>query len=201
MNYLAHFYLSGPEPGVICGNFIGDAVKGKDYDHYPDDIRHGILLHRFIDSTTDSHPINRESRALLRPYTGKYSAVALDMVYDHYLARHWHNYSGFSLESFFNRCLATLDNYHEWLPPVPLSLLEALQRHNWMVNYGSLEGLEGSLIGLSKRVRRGEKLPLAVEAVKRFDDQLEENFTRFFGHITGRVREEYGIAEFRPPEM
>ena len=31
MNYLAHLLLSGNDEDVIFGNFIGDAIKGKQY--------------------------------------------------------------------------------------------------------------------------------------------------------------------------
>ena len=57
MNYLAHLLLSGNDEDVIFGNFIGDAIKGKQYQDYSGSIQKGILLHRQIDTFTDSHPI------------------------------------------------------------------------------------------------------------------------------------------------
>ena len=48
MNYLAHIYLSGKNRQIQIGNFVGDAVKGKAYNSYPDFFRKGILLHRLI---------------------------------------------------------------------------------------------------------------------------------------------------------
>ena len=35
MNYLAHIYLSGDDPGMQIGNFIADGVKGNHYPDYP----------------------------------------------------------------------------------------------------------------------------------------------------------------------
>jgi len=55
MNYLAHVYLSGDNDLVTIGNFIADGIKGTQYKTYSKDIQIGILLHRHIDSYTDSH--------------------------------------------------------------------------------------------------------------------------------------------------
>ena len=62
MNYLAHIYLSGNDPDLIFGNFIADAVPGKQYKNYSNRIQEGIILHREIDSFTDQHPIFRKSK-------------------------------------------------------------------------------------------------------------------------------------------
>ena len=39
MNFLAHIYLSGDSRELLIGNFIGDYVKGKDYEKYPPGIQ------------------------------------------------------------------------------------------------------------------------------------------------------------------
>ena len=57
MNYLAHVYLSGDNIDIAIGNFISDCVKGNRYKSYPVKWQEGILLHRFIDTYTDSHEI------------------------------------------------------------------------------------------------------------------------------------------------
>jgi len=62
MNYLAHLLLSGNDEDVIFGNFIGDAVKGKQYQDYSPQIQKGILLHRQIDTFTDAHPVYLQSK-------------------------------------------------------------------------------------------------------------------------------------------
>ena len=42
MNYLAHIYLSNNKPPLQIGNFIADAVKGKNYLNYPQEMQEGI---------------------------------------------------------------------------------------------------------------------------------------------------------------
>ncbi len=67
MNYLAHIFLSGNDDDVLIGNFIGDYVKGKDFNNYPAGIQKGILLHRRIDTYTDRHKIIHQSMSYFAP--------------------------------------------------------------------------------------------------------------------------------------
>ena len=62
MNFLAHIYLSGEDDFVKIGNFMADSIRGSQYLDYPNSLQKGILLHRHIDSFTDSHPIYRKSK-------------------------------------------------------------------------------------------------------------------------------------------
>ena len=77
MNHLAHCFLSFGDEDVLLGNFIGDFVKGHDWQHYPELVQRGILLHRAIDSYTDNHPIADRSVARIRPYARRYSLFTL----------------------------------------------------------------------------------------------------------------------------
>ena len=56
MNHVAHCFLSYPDAELLFGNFIGDYVKGRTWQDYPEGVQRGILLHRAIDVFTDTHP-------------------------------------------------------------------------------------------------------------------------------------------------
>src|SRR5882757_7102043 len=103
MNFLAHLYLSGNNEEILMGNFIGDHVKGNQLNSYPAKMRQGILLHRYIDTFTDSHFIMMQSKDRIRAYYRKYTPVITDVYYDHFLAANWKNYSDESLEEFAAR--------------------------------------------------------------------------------------------------
>ncbi|MCF6183790.1 MAG: ACP phosphodiesterase [Bacteroidales bacterium] len=100
MNFLAHIFLSGDNEAVKFGNFTGDWVKGKSYNNFPREIQKGILLHRKIDSYTDSHNTVKKSILKIRPAYGKYSGVVTDILYDHFLAQNWQIYSESSLKDY-----------------------------------------------------------------------------------------------------
>jgi acyl carrier protein phosphodiesterase len=86
MNYLAHAYLSFEITDITIGNMISDFVKGKQKLDYPIAIQQGIMLHRFIDSFTDSHAVTRQAKSFFKEAYGLYAGPLVDVVYDHFLA-------------------------------------------------------------------------------------------------------------------
>lgn len=116
MNFLAHLYLSGNHEEIMVGNFIGDYVKGKEYLYYPASIRKGIMLHRYIDSFTDSHPITKISRAHITQQYGKYSGIIIDIFYDYFLSSTWSTYSPVELQSFVDYVFAMLKKHYYDFP-------------------------------------------------------------------------------------
>ncbi|HKK60999.1 MAG TPA: hypothetical protein VJ951_00475, partial [Bacteroidales bacterium] len=108
MNFLAHIYLSGNDDQLKLGNFIGDYVKGRAFEQYPEKIQRGILLHRHIDHYTDHNPHTSETRRLLVPKYRHYAGILIDMFYDHFLAINWRRYSRVPLFTF-------IESFHELL--------------------------------------------------------------------------------------
>ena len=92
MNYLAHFYLSFDDSEILTGNFLGDFVTKKEYNALPLKIRKGIDLHREIDFLMDNHEVSKASKGVFSNHR-HYSSVIIDVVYDHFLAKNWKQYS------------------------------------------------------------------------------------------------------------
>ena len=109
MNYLAHLLLSGTNEELMLGNFIADHVKGSSINSYSPEVQRGIVIHRMIDHFTDQHEVTALGKMRLRPYVNKYAPVALDVIYDHYLARNWELYHQEKLSTFLdNTCTYTV---------------------------------------------------------------------------------------------
>ena len=79
---------------------MADGIRGNNYLNFSEDIKKGILLHRYIDTFTDAHPIYRQSKRRLHEKYGHYSGVIMDIVYDHFLAKNWASYSDSKQEDF-----------------------------------------------------------------------------------------------------
>ena len=64
MNYLAHMVVghwAGLDEKGVLGNFMGDAVKGRDVEGmWGVDVGRGIRLHRAIDDVSDRHEASRD---------------------------------------------------------------------------------------------------------------------------------------------
>jgi acyl carrier protein phosphodiesterase len=183
MNFLAHFYLAFNDPDLLLGQFISDDIKGRKYENYPDRIRQGILLHRFIDSTTDFHPDCLYIRRLIRPELGLFSPVAIDLFFDHILAIKWHTYSSIDLRQFASEVYGVLENHKSFLSPKMLILLTKMKQYDWLSMYESAEGMSEIMVQMSRRIRGGQALGLAGPLLQKHLIEVEKSFDSFFPQL------------------
>lgn len=183
MNFLAHIYLSGNNDLLKIGNFMADSIRGHHYLDYPDEIRKGIVLHRAIDTFTDAHPTYRKSKHRLHEKYGHYSGVIMDIVYDHYLAKNWSNYSDETLEDYASRFYQLLQDNYDILTEKTKSMMPYMIAKNWLVSYASLEGLQMILFQMDHRTKNRVAMHEAVVEVREFYSEFEEEFTLFFEEL------------------
>ncbi|MBW2961410.1 ACP phosphodiesterase [Mesonia aestuariivivens] len=181
MNYLAHIYLSGDDDNLLkIGNFVADSIKGKAYKKYPKEIQNGIILHREIDTFTDTHPIVFESKHRLFKRYRHYSAVIVDILYDHFLAKNWENYHEKRLSSYVDDFYLMLKYNFELLPKRVQNFYPYMVSDNWLLSYAKVDGIEKILSQMSMRIKRKIQLQDAVEELNKFYSEFEQEFTAFF---------------------
>ena len=183
MNYLAHAYLSGEDEEILIGNFIADAVKGKAVNDYSDNIRRGIILHRFIDEFTDNHPMHKASRSKLHKRYSHYSGVLVDIYYDHFLAKNWLEYSDTPLNDYTSWLYASLENNKAILPERINYMLQYMIPQNWLLNYAHLKGIDRVLKGMSNRTKFDSQMEHGVEELELYYAEFEHEFTEFFPEL------------------
>lgn len=183
MNFLAHFYLSGTNESFILGNFLGDFVKGKKYQDYPEDIAQGILLHRSIDHYTDHHPVHRQSKRRLGERYGHYAGVAVDMFYDHLLAVNWDSYSSVSLRDYSQYVYGILQDRQALFPEKARYVLKYMAEQNWLYHYQQLEGIQRALGGISRRTSFTSGLERASLDLEAQFSEFQDDFNLFFPKI------------------
>jgi len=89
MNFLAHLHLATLADSSLLGNLLADFVRGNVQAQWPAPVAAGIALHRRIDVLTDNLPEVRTARQWFRPETRRVAPITLDVIWDHFLARHW----------------------------------------------------------------------------------------------------------------
>ena len=183
MNFLAHIYLSGNNESVTIGNFIADGIRGKKYQKFPKEIQTGILLHRQIDSFTDAHKTFRESTKRLHENYGHYAGVIVDILYDHFLAKNWSNYSDIPLDKYIDTFYDSLQDNFEILPSRIQKMMPYMVSDNWLLSYATIEGISKVLVGMNKRTKNRSKMNLAVNELQEFYNEFEDEFTRFFDEL------------------
>ncbi len=183
MNFLAHIYLSGEDPELKIGNFIADSVKGKKYLEYPKQISKGIILHRKIDSYTDTHPIVKQSAQRLYPKYGRYSPVIVDIFYDHFLAARWEEYSEIPLETYTLQFYELLQDNYDILPKKVQNFLPYMIGDNWLLSYASISGIGSVLSGMNRRTKNRSKMNLAVVELEAYYADFDQEFQAFFKEL------------------
>lgn len=181
MNFLAHLFLSGDDPEIMVGNFIGDFVRGRHvHEQFIHKIALGIELHREIDEFTDSHLVVLESKKRLRPKYRHYAPVIVDVFYDHFLAVHWPTMHSQSLPDFAAHAYFQLEKHEAMLPERVLLMMPYMIRGNWLVNYGKTEGIHRALTGMSRRTPYESKMEEAVHDLEKYFKEFEAEFLLFF---------------------
>lgn len=183
MNFLAHIYLSGENKLITIGNFTADGVRGNKYKSYPKDLQIGILLHRAIDTFTDAHPIFRQSTKRLHKNYGHYSGVIVDIIYDHFLAKNWKEYSDIPLDRFIQDFYKTLNDNFDVLPDRFKRLTPIMIEGNWLLSYATVEGIQLVLNGMNKRTKGKSKMNEATKELKKHYSEFEHEFTTFFEEL------------------
>ena len=187
MNFLAHLYLSGNNEPLMIGNFIADHLKGSAWKTLPEEIQKGVILHRFIDRFTDTHPVVEESKALLRPYFHKYTPVISDIFYDHFLAASWSDYSPVSIDDYAQRVYELLRKNAAHLPERTSEMLDYMERDNWLKNYATLNGINRALSGMGRRAKFDNNMHQAAEFLYDNYEAFKNQFEVFFPELEQAV--------------
>jgi acyl carrier protein phosphodiesterase len=193
MNFLAHIYLSFEDDEITIGNFIADSIRGKKYKHLPKRIQKGILLHRAIDTFTDSHPIPRQSSKRLHKNFSHYSRVIVDIYYDHFLAKNWKRYSETPLAVFVEEFYDLLKANFEILPEGVKHMMPYMIADNWLLNYAQMEGIGRVLNGMNRRTKNKSRMNYAILDLEKHYVAFENEFTLFFEELIIFSREKYKL--------
>jgi len=168
---------------------MADSIRGHDYDNYQTEIRKGILLHRSIDSFTDMHPIYRQSKHRLHEKYGHYSGVIMDILYDHFLAKNWKNYSEEKLEDYANNFYLLLKENYDLLTEKAKGMIPYMIGRNWLVSYASIEGLEMILFQMDHRTKNRVAMHESIVELQQFYLEFEQEFTLFFVELRQHCKE------------
>ena len=189
MNFLAHIYLSGDNDLVKIGNFMADGIRGKQFEHLPQDVQKGIILHRAIDTFTDAHPIFRQSTKRLHERYHHYAGVIVDVFYDHYLTKNWTTYSDEPLDIFVERFYESLRVNYDILTDKTKGMMPSMIKYNWLLNYQYLEGIAKILCKMDERTKNNSKMQFSVEELREFYVEFEQEFTLFFEDLRAFAKE------------
>lgn len=162
MNYLAHIYLAGEDPGLRVGGILGDFVKGpmSSLGHLPGSLQAGIWLHRQLDGWSVRAECFRQAERRLGSCNRRIAGVLVDLFCDHYLARSWSRQHSQPLALFSAGFYQDMASFEPWLNEASARWLAISREHDLLAGYSEFERLQPILARMDARRRR----PLGLAA-------------------------------------
>lgn len=191
MNYLAHAYLSFNHPQILCGNMMGDFVKGKHFENYDVTIQQGILLHRYIDYYTDHHEVMMDAVQFFKKEFPLSAGVFVDIFFDHFLAVHPEYFNEDSLKTFTLFVYQTLSNHEAIFNDKMKNFFGYMEQYDWLYHYQFVEGIEKSIYGMCKRYPRLGDPKKVMDHFEIHYQSLQEKFNQFFPFLLDASKQKY----------
>lgn len=192
MNYLAHVWLARHGDEAMLGALLGDFVFGQAaLDDWPPAVRAEIVLHRRIDRYTDDHPAVLALRERFPDGRRRYAGIALDVFFDHCLARDWATWSDEPLAGFTDRFYAVLLAALPSLPPRLQQIAPSIAAHDWLGSYRHRASVDRAVTRIATRLsRNGDKLVACLDDLRRHEAAVEAAFADFFPDLVAFVAAE-----------
>lgn len=196
MNWLAHILLAGADEDDQLGGVLADLLTMPQTRLLPPGVQRGVALHHSIDAFSDAHPaVVTSGRRIsgagvgLRPAA---AAIAVDMLYDHLLARRWEQLCPTrSLDIFAADFYRVASRQADIVPARARVALDLMQAENWLLSYRDLSEIRQVLARIRRRLspRAAELSPLAsaVDVFAQDPAAFAEDFARFWPDVTAHV--------------
>ncbi len=180
MNYLAHLFLAPNSIEHRVGSLLGDFARGLQVEGLERAVVEGLEHHRAVDVFTDSHPQVRQAKTLFSAHRRRFAGVALDVLFDHYLLRHWATFSSVSVDGFIAEVYQDLNAGYSLMPAKMGSVTQRIIHDDWFNSYKDLESVGYALDRIAGRIRFPNQFCGIIEDIRAHDDELEVLFLNFF---------------------
>lgn len=189
MNFLAHLHLAHLANSSLAGNLLADFVRGNPEADYPSDVVAGIFMHRRIDVLTDNLQEVTEAKIWFRPQTRRVAPIALDVMWDHFLSRHWSQLSpALSLEDFVSYAHQQVATILPYSPPRFVNLNEYLWSERWLERYRDMDFIQSVLNGMANRRPRLDALRDSWQDLDEHYEALSARFWQFYPRMMAQAK-------------
>ncbi len=190
MNFLAHLHLAQLAESSLLGNLLADFVRGNPAGEYNPEVVAGIMMHRRVDVLTDSLPQVKACRDFFSDEHRRVAPITLDVVWDHFLARHWQQLEpSLSLHSFTQEARSQIVPHLPLTPPRFQNLNGYLWQERWLERYAELPFIGTVLAGMASRRPRLAALAGSFADVERHYHQLETQFWHFYPQMMQQAKD------------
>ncbi|MBC8374946.1 MAG: DUF479 domain-containing protein [FCB group bacterium] len=168
---------------------MADFMRDVDLETLPDEVWKGIQLHRSVDSFTDSHAVVKDLRKQFSPSKRRFSGIVLDVVFDHFLIKHWDKYSSSEFHGFVDHCYEDLWGHRELMPPRMEMVVGWMIKRDWIRSYAELDHVGRALDGLAGRLKLKHDFHGSIEEVHHHYYLIESGFLEFFPELLQHINQ------------
>lgn len=183
MNHLAHLFLSPPDQQARIGNLLGDFARGVDPDTLPAQVRLGWQHHLAVDAFTDRHPEVLACKRCFSAQRRRFAGIALDVLFDHYLLRHWDRFCDTPSEVFIHEVYRDLERGRYLMPDTMARTTARMVQQDWFNAYRDLDQVGLALDRIAQRIRFSNRFEGMIEELRPLDATLEAHFLTFFPQL------------------
>ncbi len=166
---------------------MADFMRDVELETLPEPVKQGIHLHRSVDAFTDSHLIVRGLRKFFSPARRRFSGVVLDVVFDHFLIRHWSKYSENNFDHFVENCYQDLWGHRDLMPERMEMVVSWMIKRDWIRSYAELSHVGRALDGLAGRLKMDHGFHGVIVEVEEHYPVIETGFLEFFPELCHHV--------------
>lgn len=188
MNYLAHSFLTFSNEQIV-GQFLQDYIKNKERFSLPDKILQGIILHREIDTFTDSHPVIHQAKQVFLPLVRLYAGAFVDVAMDYFLANDPQINSAIEWKTHSQKVYRILYDHLDFFPEKFHRMLTKMQEEDWLYHYREDWGIQLSMRNVLHMARYLEIDVPVFQTFLEHKSFLKECYQEFFPDLQKHVTE------------
>ena len=171
------------------GNLLGDFIKGADLKNQPERVMLGLENHRAVDRFTDQHYALTPIKHALSKARRRFSGIISDVVFDHFLIKHWQQFSDQSLDEFIEHSYTEiLSVQHLMHDSMRRAMVFMVDDDGLRINQ-EMSGVGQTLDRLSQRIRFKNQLRGAIDEVEANYADYENGFLTLFPDLKEHVEQ------------
>ena len=168
------------------GGFLGDWLKGPLHlhaPHWPAPVLEGVALHRQIDAWVDQQHEVAAAVACLGPRYRRLAPPVIDIVFDHFLARHFSHYHAQPLSQFSQQLHAQLARHQLQMPAGAQRFLARARERRLFERYAERETFLQVVLSLQHRLSRPALLDGIDAPLEQHYAELERQFHQLYPRL------------------
>jgi len=189
VNLLAHAFFAGGDPDRIVGQLCGDFVRGSDLSKFALPIQAGIRCHRAVDVYTDRHADNLAARNLFTSPHRRFAGIAVDVIYDHFLAIEWQQYCDVPLQEYTDLVTRSLQAQFDVLPQGLQRFKQLLEAEDTLYRNLQRDHIDLTLQRIAGRRKSLAPLASIAPLVWQHEQALKHSFDSFFPQLLSYTRD------------